>query len=97
MNTTKIAQYAALAAKSSCLAAFVKILIAAEKSNVNTIKTPTALIVSLELACADEPPDSSGFDVLAVRWYITKTGITSNMKITKVTITFMSWSMRELE
>jgi hypothetical protein len=65
---------------------------------VNTISTPTALIVSLELACEDElPVESSGFDVLAVRWYITKTGITSNMKITKVTIMFMSWSMRELE
>lgn len=45
INTTKIAQYAALAANNSCLAALVNRLIAALNSSVNTINTPTALNV----------------------------------------------------
>lgn len=47
-----MAQYAALAAKSSCLAALVRRDIAALKSSVKTINTPTALNVSLLLALA---------------------------------------------
>ena len=53
MKTTNIAQYAALAANSSCLAALVRRLMAAEKSNVKTIRTPTALTMSLEFVSVD--------------------------------------------
>jgi hypothetical protein len=42
MNTTSTAQYAALAANNSCRRAFVNMLIAAEKSSVNTTRTPMA-------------------------------------------------------
>lgn len=52
MNTTKIAQYAADAAKSSCRAALVSRLMAALNKSVNTINTPTALNVSRLLTLA---------------------------------------------
>lgn len=64
MKTTKIAQYAALAANSSCLAALVNILIAALKSKVKTINTPTALNVSL-LLISTAPMEPTPFDLFA--------------------------------
>jgi hypothetical protein len=42
MNTTNTAQYAALAANSSCLFAFVSSDMAAANKSVNTINTPMA-------------------------------------------------------
>lgn len=94
MNTTKIAQYAALAAKSSCRVALVNRLIAELNKSVNTTSTPTALKVSLllastvaivdeELLLLDVGSDSS-CDAVLVRWYIVTTGITRRMNITKV-------------
>lgn len=66
MNTTRIAQYAADAANISCLAAFVKILIQLLNNRVNTINTPTALNVFLELAAGVLP----SIAILLVNWYI---------------------------
>ena len=45
MKTTRIAQYAALAANNSCLLAFVNSDIAAENRRVKTTSTPMALKV----------------------------------------------------
>jgi hypothetical protein len=42
INTTSTAQYAALAANSSCLFAFVRSDMAAANKSVNTINTPIA-------------------------------------------------------
>lgn len=58
INTTKIAQYAALAANNSCLAALVSNDMAALNNNVNTINTPTALSVSLLLIFAAATTDA---------------------------------------
>ena len=68
MNTTNTAQYAAEAAKSSCLFAFVTNDMAAEKSKVKTTKTPTALMVELS-----SPTD--------VSLYIATTGNTNSTKM----------------
>lgn len=108
IKTTSIAQYAALAAKSSCRAAFVNILIAELNKSVNTTNTPTALKVSLLLLStvaitAEEPlvevllvgSDSTCAAVL-VRWYIVRTGMTSKMKMTKVIRMLTSLSMQVL-
>lgn len=107
MNTTKIAQYAALAANISCLAAFVSTLIAALKRSVNTISTPTALKVFLVVT---EGVSVSKLIVL-VRWYIATVevskvllnfqlldhrpmGMTSRTKMTKVMKMLTILSMR---
>ena len=66
MKTTNTAQYAALAANASCLAAFVKTLIAALNSRVNTIRTPTALNVFLAVAAGA----FASIEMVLVRWYI---------------------------
>lgn len=66
MNTTNIAQYAADAANISCLAAFVRRDMQLLKSRVNTINTPTALNVFLELAAGVLPSTV----ILLVNWYI---------------------------
>lgn len=97
MKTTKMAQYAALAANSSCRAALVSRLIAALNSSVKTISTPTALNVSrvfasCELVLGDEEDDSC--TLVEVRRYIVTTGTTSRMKMTKVMRMLMSLSMR---
>jgi len=103
MKTTRIAQYAALAANNSCRAAFVSRLIAALNSSVKTIKTPTALNVSLLLVSIaleeaavllvveSGPAVCDGVDV---SWYMVMTGTTSRMKMTRVISMLMSLSMR---
>lgn len=67
MNTTKMAQYAADAANISCLAALVSTDIAALKSRVKTMSTPTALNVWREVS-AGSSWDSKEME--EVRWYI---------------------------
>jgi hypothetical protein len=84
MNTTSTAQYAALAANNSCLFAFVKRLIAAEKSSVNTTSIPTASNVELR-----SPTD--------VNLYIATTGSTSRTKMMSVMINPTNFSMRVCE
>jgi hypothetical protein len=102
MKTTKIAQYAADAANSSCLAALVKRLIAALKSNVNTISTPTALNVSrlfvstLLVVVALLDRSVSACAAVLVSWYMVMTGITRRQNMMKVMRTFTSLSTREL-
>jgi hypothetical protein len=96
MNTTRIAQYAAEAANISCLAAFVNTDMAALKSKVKTIRTPTALNV-LRYVFAGVLPS---IVIVLVNWYIVTIGVswywaqsswgyslmgmTRRMKITKV-------------
>jgi hypothetical protein len=95
-----MAQYAALAAKSSCLAALVNKLIAALNSKVNTINTPTALKVSLsvdegagaEVILAELP--SSMWPDVEVSLYMVMTGTTSRTKMTRVMSMLISWSIR---
>lgn len=84
IKTTRTAQYAALAAKSSCLFAFVNRLIAAENSSVKTTKIPTASNVELR----------SPTEVIL---YIATTGRTSNTKIMSVMIKPTSFSIRDCE
>ena len=81
MNTTRIAQYAADAAKSSCLAAFVSRLIAALNSRVKTINTPTALkvsrlLVSMVLVVVVLPEGSTSMcAAVFVNWYMVTDGV----------------------
>jgi hypothetical protein len=71
MNTTRIAQYAAEAANISCLAAFVNTDMAALKSKVKTIRTPTALNV-LRYVFAGVLPS---IVIVLVNWYIVTIGV----------------------
>jgi hypothetical protein len=66
MNTTRIAQYAAEAANISCLAAFVNTDIAALKSRVKTMRTPTALKVFRYVLAGALP----SIVIELVNWYI---------------------------
>lgn len=109
-KTTSKAQYAALAAKSSCLAAFVNRLIAELNKSVKTTSTPTALNVSLLLlstvpSTAEEPlllvevllvGSDSTCEAVLVRWYMVTTGMMSRMKMTKVMRILTSLSIRVL-
>jgi hypothetical protein len=72
MKTTRTAQYAALAANSSCLLAFVNNDIAAENKSVKTTRTPMALKVDCAVVA------------IAVSSYIATTGNTSKTKIMAV-------------
>ena len=102
MNTTRISQYAADAAKSSCLAAFVSRLIAALNSRVKTINTPTALkvsrlLVSMVLVVVVLPEGSTSMcAAVFVNWYMVMTGITSRQNMMKVIRMLTSLSIREL-
>jgi hypothetical protein len=82
MKTTSTAQYAALAANSSCLFAFVSRLIAAEKSSVKTTRIPTASKVELRF-----PRE--------VSLYIATTGRTRRMKMIRVIMKPTSFSIRD--
>jgi len=84
MNTTSTAQYVAPAAKSSWRFAFVRKLMAAEKSIVKTVRIPTASKV--ELRCPT-----------AVSLYMVTTGMTSSMKMMTVTMSPTSFSTRDCE
>jgi hypothetical protein len=84
MKTTSTAQYAALAANSSCLFALVRRLMAAEKSSVKTTNIPTASKVELR-----SPID--------VSLYMATTGNTSRMKIMSVMIRPTNFSIRDWE
>ena len=88
MNTTSTAQYAAEAAKSSCLCAFVRRDIAAEKSNVKVTRTPTALKVDCELL--EIPP-------ISVSLYIAITGKIRSVKMMAVMMMPISFSTRFFE
>jgi hypothetical protein len=91
MNTTRIAQYAALAANISCLAALVNTLMAALNSSVNTISTPTALNVFRVVSAGE----LESVEMVLVRWYIVIIGMTSRMKMTKVMNMLTILSMRD--
>ena len=78
MKTPKMAQYAALEANNSCLAALVTRLMAAENSKVKTISTPMAFNVCRGVMMA--LPSS----VVLLRKYIIMTGTTNRMKIITV-------------
>jgi hypothetical protein len=84
MNTTSTAQYAALAANSSCLFALVKRLIAAEKSSVKTTNIPTASNVEFR-----SPTE--------VNLYMATTGRTRRMKMIRVMISPTSFSILDCE
>lgn len=100
MKTTRIAQYAALAANNSCLAAFVSSDMAALKSNVKTISKPTALRVSLVLESTavteelNDPASSPTCSFVEVSIYIATTGTTSRAKMMRVMRMLASLSMR---
>jgi hypothetical protein len=79
MKTTSTAQYAALAANSSCLRAFVSKDIAAANSNVNTISTPMAA-------------NMHSFVLRVERRYMLKTGAASNRNITVVIMRLTSFA-----
>jgi len=66
MNTTRMAQYAAEAANISCLAAFVRTESAALNRSVNTMSTPTALKVFLDVTAGVAPSMS----IVLVNLYI---------------------------
>lgn len=81
MNTTSTAQYAAEAAKSSCLVALVKLDMAMPKSKVKTISIPIA-------------SNGDARWLTLESWYIATTGKISRTKITAVMMTFTSLSIR---
>jgi hypothetical protein len=84
MKTTNTAQYAALAANSSCLRALVSRDIAAANSRVKTINTPIAAnMVSVVL--------------MVDRWYMLRTGAASRTNITAVMMRLTSFATREGE
>lgn len=82
MNTTRTAQYAALAAKSSCRLALVSSDIAAAKSSVKTIKTPIAAKMHFVVFTVESR-------------YILRTGATSKRNSTSVIIRFTSFETLE--
>jgi hypothetical protein len=84
INTTNTAQYAALAAKSSCLFALVSKLIAAENSKVKTTIIPTASNVEWR-------------DLREVNWYMATTGNTRRTKMMNVMMRPTSFSIRDWE
>jgi hypothetical protein len=84
MKTTRTAQYAEEAAKSSCLRALVRRDIAAEKRRVKTTRTPIALNVECGLV-----PN-------VVTLYIATTGRTSKTKIMLVMMRLTKTSTRDL-
>jgi hypothetical protein len=84
MKTTRTAQYAEEAAKSSCLRALVRRDIAAEKRRVNTTRTPMALNMELELL------------LNVVSLYMATTGSTSKVKIMLVMMRLAKASTRDL-
>lgn len=82
IKTTRTAQYAALAANSSCLLAFVRKDKAAANRSVNTIKTPIAEnIASVVFKVANR--------------YMLRTGAASNKNITAVINRLTSFDTRE--
>jgi hypothetical protein len=84
MKTTNTAQYAALAANSSCLRAFVSSDMAAANNSVKTIKTPIAANIH-------------SFVLRVERRYMLKTGAASNRKITVVMMRLTSFATRDGE
>jgi hypothetical protein len=86
-----MAQYAALAANISCLAALVKTLMAALNNSVNTISTPTALNVF----CVVTAGELASLEMVLVRWYIVTIGMMSKMKMTNVMNMLTILSMRD--
>lgn len=84
IKTTRTAQYADEAAKSSCLRALVRRDIAAAKRRVKTTRTPMALKVECERV-----PN-------VVSLYIATTGSTSKMKIMPVMMRLTRISTRDL-
>ena len=84
MKTTSTAQYAALAANSSCRLAFVNSDIAAANKSVKTINTPIAANI-IFVRCT--------FD----KRYMLKTGATSNIKIRPVIIRLTNFDTRDGE
>lgn len=84
MKTTRTAQYAALAAKSSCRLAFVNMDIAAAKRSVKIISTPIAEKIDFVVRIIDS-------------LYMLRTGATSKMKITLVIIMLTSRDTRDGE
>jgi len=86
MNTTNTAQYAAEAAKSSCLFAFVSKLIAAENSRVKTTRIPTASKVEWEVRSPT-----------LVSLYMATTGSTSSTMMINVMTRPTSFSIRDEE
>jgi hypothetical protein len=81
-NTTKTAQYAATAANSSCLFAFVSIDIAAAKRCVKTVNTPMAA-------------NTHSVVLIVYSRYIASTGATSSKKSATVMKRLTSVETRE--
>jgi hypothetical protein len=81
-NTTRTAQYAALAAKSSCRLALVSSDMAAAKRSVKTIKTPIAAKMHSVLFMVESR-------------YILKTGAASKRNSTTVIMRFTSFETLE--
>jgi hypothetical protein len=84
MKTTNTAQYAALAANSSCLRALVSRDIAAANNSVKTINTPMAANMHSLVLRVDKR-------------YILRTGAASKRNITPVMIRFTSFATRDGE
>jgi hypothetical protein len=84
MKTTSTAQYAADAANSSCLLAFVSTDMAVEKSRVKTRSMPTA-------------PNVEGRFSIDVRVYSATTGSANNARTIPVMIRVINFSIRDGE
>ena len=80
MKTTRMAQYPAEAANSSCRFAAVSMLMAAQKRRVKTTRTPMAA----KVPCCEAAGLSGLAPLLAVSLYMPKTGRTSRTKMTNV-------------
>ena len=100
MKTTRMAQYAALAANNSCRAALVSKDIAALNRRVKTISKPTALRVSLvlesvgETGAFDDSASAPTCRLVEVSMYMATTGTTSSANMTKVIRMLASLSIR---
>jgi hypothetical protein len=84
MNTTRTAQYAALAANNSCRLALVSIDMAVANRSVKTISTPMAEKIDLVVRMDDNR-------------YMLRTGATSKTNITIVMTMLTSRDTREGE